>query len=281
MSNHPLVSTEWLADHLSSPDLIPVNAWMPPVTDPDAKPVYSEEHIPGAVFFDINEICDRSSDLPHMLPAPHVFSSAMRKLGIGDGQTLVVYDDFGMYSAARVWWTFRTMGVTRVFVLDGGLPKWKAEDRPVIDDTPRRPETHFSARLDNAGVAGLAQVKAALETGSRQVLDARSAARFAGTAPEPRPGLKSGHMPGALNLPFPALLNDDNTFRGKDELLAAFRSAGLNLDKPVTTTCGSGVTAAILSLGLTILGAKDLALYDGSWSEWGIRDDVDVATGPA
>lgn len=276
MTDHPLVSTQWLADHLQSPDLAVINAWMPPVTHPDAPPVYPHAHVPGAVFFDVNEICDKNSDLPHMLPAPHVFSSAMRKLGIGDGQTIVVYDDFGFYSAPRVWWTLRTMGAERVFVLDGGFPKWRAENRPVTDDQPRIVQSHFSARLNHGAVADLSQMKKNILSGDRQVLDARSSDRFAGTAPEPRAGLRSGHMPTALNLPFTQLLNEDGTFRGHEDLETLYEAAGVDLQKPVTTTCGSGVTAAILTLGLTILGARDLALYDGSWAEWGGRDDTDI-----
>lgn len=280
MTEHPLVSTQWLADNLASPDLVVVNAWMPPVTHPDAPPVYPNAHIPGSVFFDVNEICDTNSDLPHMLPAPHVFSSAMRKLGIGDGQTLVVYDDFGFYSAPRVWWTLRTMGAERVFVLDGGFPKWRAEGRAEEDKEQRRVQSHFTSRLNHGAVADLADIKAALATGSRQVLDARSFDRFNGKAPEPRVGLRSGHMPGAYNLPFTQLIGENGTFKDRPGLEAAFKNAGIDLEKPVTTTCGSGVTAAILTLALSILGTRDLALYDGSWAEWGSREDVDVATKP-
>jgi thiosulfate/3-mercaptopyruvate sulfurtransferase len=281
MTDHPLVSTQWLADHLSSPDLVVINAWMPPVTHPDAPPVYPNAHIPGAVFFDVNEICDKSTDLPHMLPAPHVFSSAMRKLGVGDGQTLVVYDDFGFYSAPRVWWTLRSMGAERVYVLDGGFPKWRAENRDVEDTTPRRVQSHFSSRLNNGAVADITHIRNAISSGSRQILDARSSDRFAGKAPEPRAGLRTGHMPTAFNLPFTQLIGENGTFRSRDELAQAYKNAGIDLEKPITTTCGSGVTAAILTLGLTVLGARDLALYDGSWSEWGARDDTDVATNPA
>ncbi|WP_420415174.1 3-mercaptopyruvate sulfurtransferase [Roseibium sp.] len=281
MTYHPLVSTDWLADHLNAPDVVVVNAWMPPVTTPDAKPVYPDSHIPGAVFFDVNEICDKNSDLPHMLPAPHVFSSAMRKLGIGDGQTIVVYDDFGFYSAARVWWTFRTFGVENVHVLDGGMPKWTAEDRPVDDNPVRRPERHFTARLNNSAVANLAAVKALSNAPGAQLLDARSAARFAGDAAEPRAGLRSGHMPNAKNLPFTDLISEAGTFKTREELKPIYEAAGVDLSKPITTTCGSGVTAAILTLGLTVLEARDLSLYDGSWSEWGARDDTEVVTGPA
>lgn len=280
MSDHPLVTTQWLADHLESPDLAVINAWMPPVTHPDAPAIYPHAHVPGAVFFDVNDICDKNSDLPHMLPQPHVFSSAMRKLGIGDGQTIVVYDDFGFYSAPRVWWTLRTMGAERVFVLDGGFPKWRAENRPVSDDVPRKPQSHFTSRLNHGAVADLAEMRNTIQSASRQVLDARSEDRFSGSAPEPRAGLKLGHMPTALNLPFTQLINESGTFRTKDELEQLYREAGVDLDRPVTTTCGSGVTAAILTLGLTILGVRDLALYDGSWTEWGGRDDTEIVSDP-
>jgi len=276
MSDHPLVSTQWLADHLNTPDLAVINAWMPPVTHPDAPPVYPHAHVPGAVFFDVNDICDKNSDLPHMLPAPHAFSSAMRKLGIGDGQTIVVYDDFGFYSAPRVWWTLRTMGAESVYVLDGGFPKWRAENRPVTDDETRKLQSHFSSRLNHGAVADLAQMRSTIASSSRQVVDARSSDRFAGTAPEPRAGLRAGHMPGAHNLPFTHLINESGVFRSREELAQLFQEAGVDPQKPVTTTCGSGVTAAILTLALTILGARDLALYDGSWVEWGGRDDTDV-----
>ena len=280
MTYNPLVSTEWLAEHLEAPDVVVVNAWMPPVTAPDAVPVYPDAHIPGSVFFDVNKICDTSSDLPHMLPASFAFSSAMRKLGIGDGQTIVVYDDYGFYSAPRVWWTFRAMGTESVYVLDGGLPKWQAEGRDTNDQPVRRPERHFTSRLDNGAVADLDNVAKALKTGSRQVLDARSAERFAGTAPEPRPGLKSGHMPSALNLPFTELIAADGTFKTAEELKPLYENAGIDLAKPITTTCGSGVTAAVLTLGLTVVGIRDLSLYDGSWTEWASQPDAEIVTGP-
>jgi thiosulfate/3-mercaptopyruvate sulfurtransferase len=279
MTDHPLVSTSWLAEHLDAPDVVVVNAWMPPVTTPGASPFYPEMHIPGAVFFDVNEICDKTSDLPHMLSAPHVFSSAMRKLGIGDGQTIVVYDDFGFYSAPRVWWTFRAMGVERVYVLDGGLPKWQSEDLPVDDETVRRPERHFTARLDHSAVSDLSDIRKLAAPG--QLLDARSAERFAGTAPEPRAGLRSGHMPGALNLPFGRLISDDGTFKTADDLKGLFEAAGIDLSRPVTTTCGSGVTAAILTLGLTVLGVREHSLYDGSWTEWASQDDTEIVSSDA
>ncbi|NVK34585.1 MAG: 3-mercaptopyruvate sulfurtransferase [Rhodobacteraceae bacterium] len=279
MTYYPLVSTEWLTERLDDPSIAVVNAWMPPVTTPDMAPLFEDAHIPGAVFFDVNKVCDTASDLPHMLPAPHVFSSAVRKMGIGDGMTIVVYDDFGYYSSARVWWTFRTMGVENVYVLDGGMPKWKSENLPVETGaatitSPR----HFHPRLDERAVANLNDVKQVLKDKSRQVLDARSAARFGGQAPEPRAGLKSGHMPGAFNLPFTELLDEQGTFKTGEALKQAFDKSGIDLSKPITTSCGSGVTAAILTLGLTILGVEDLKLYDGSWAEWGARSDVEIVT---
>ena len=278
MSASPLVSTDWLAERLSSPDVVVVNAWLPPVGAPDTAPEYPERHVPGAIFFDINAVVDPASDLPHMLPPAHIFSSRMRKMGIGDGQTIVVYDGMGMYSAARLWWTFRAMGVTRVHVLDGGLPKWQAEGRQIEDIPPRpRGERHFTARLDHGLVADLAKVRRTLKNGG-QVLDARSRGRFTGTEAEPRAGLRAGHMPGARNLPFTDLLDTDGRFKAPNALAALFDAAGIDRTQPVVTTCGSGVTAAILSLALAIIGQDQAPVYDGSWTEWGGRDDTPVST---
>ncbi|SDU01351.1 3-mercaptopyruvate sulfurtransferase [Stappia sp. ES.058] len=278
MPRSPLVSPSWLANKLASPDVVVVNAWLPPVGQPDTQPEYGERHIPGAVFFDVNAISDPASDLPHMLPPAHIFSSMMRKLGIGDGQTIVVYDGVGLYSAARVWWMFRAMGVEDVHVLDGGLPGWEAAGHPVEDMAPApRGDRHFSARLNHGLVADRAKVARMLEAGG-QVLDARSRGRFAGTDPEPRAGLRGGHMPGALNLPFTELMSDGR-LKDTDALTAAFDTAGVDRTKPVVTTCGSGVTAAILSLALTVAGQDKAPVYDGSWTEWGGREDTPVATG--
>ncbi|WP_417769915.1 3-mercaptopyruvate sulfurtransferase [Stappia sp.] len=280
MALSPLVSTKWLAEKLASPDIVVVNAWLPPVGKPDAAPEYDEGHIPGAIFFDVNAISDTTSDLPHMLPPAHVFSSMMRKLGIGDGQTIVVYDGVGLYSAARVWWMFRAMGVEQVHVLDGGLPKWRAEGHPIEDMPPRpRGERQFTARRNNGLVAGLDKGARARTCGA-QVLDARSRGRFAGTDAEPRAGLRAGHMPGALNLPFTELLADGR-MKPAEELASAFDAAGIDRSRPVITTCGSGVTAAILSLALAVTGHDKAPVYDGSWTEWGGRDDTPLATGEA
>jgi thiosulfate/3-mercaptopyruvate sulfurtransferase len=273
-----LVSTRWLADHLSAPDVVVVDGSLYlPTQQRDGYAEYLAEHIPGAVFFDIDRIADTASDLPHMLPRPEQFSSAVRKLGIGDGQRIVVYDGAGMFSAARVWWTFRIMGARDVVVLDGGLPKWKSEGLPLEDGPVSRSERHFTARLDHGAVRDIGQIRDLLDTGAEQILDARSAERFAGRAPEPRQGLRSGHMPGSLNLPYSELLNENGTLKDDEALAAAFSEAGVDLRRPVVTTCGSGVTAAILTLGLTILGHRRNALYDGSWTEWGSRKDTPVS----
>jgi thiosulfate/3-mercaptopyruvate sulfurtransferase len=272
-----LVSTQWLADHLNSPDIVVVDASFYLATmKRDARAEYLAAHIPGAVFFNIDEISDHTSDLPHMLPRPEAFSSAMRALGIGDGETIVIYDGLGLYSAARVWWTFRIFGVREAFILDGGFPKWKAEGRPIESGEVKRLPRHFTARLDHGAVAGLSEVQAALASGNAQVVDARSAERFHGQAPEPRAGLRSGHMPGALNLPFANLI-ENGRLVSRERIAAAFGAAGVDLDKPVITTCGSGVTAAILTFALDALGRNPGSLYDGSWSEWGARADLPVA----
>lgn len=278
----PIVSTDWLAANLSSPDLIVVDgSWYLPQMGRDADAEYLEGHIPGAVRFDIDDVSDPSSGLPHTLPAPHVFASKMRRLGIGDGARIVVYDGIGLFSAPRVWWMFKVMGVEDVYILDGGIRKWKAEERPLEDLPVKRPERHFTARLDNSALADVNDVLKVVENGSAQILDARPAGRFTGEDPEPREGMRSGHMPGARNLPFNQLMQEDGTIKSTDEISNMIIDAGLDLTKPIITSCGSGVTAAALTLALTLSGAKKLKLYDGSWSEWGSREDTPVATGPA
>lgn len=277
-----LVSTQWLAQHLKDPDLRILDAsWYMPASARDARAEYEAAHIPGARFFDIDEISDQRSALPHMAPPVEKFMSRMRAMGVGDGHQVVVYDGAGLFSAARVWWTFRLMGKTDVAVLDGGLPKWRAEGREVEDLPPVVRDRHMTVSRQAGLVKDVTQVAHAAKLGLAEVLDARSPGRFAGTEPEPRPGLRAGHIPGSRNIPFAAVLNADGTMKDPSALRAVFEAAGVDLSKPAVTTCGSGVTAAILSLALERIGHRNHALYDGSWSEWGMYEDLPVATGPA
>ncbi len=279
---HPdaLASTDWLAQHLDAPDVRVVDAsWYLPTQKRDPKKEYLEQHLPGAVFFDIDEIADTDSPLPHMLPSPEKFSSRARRMGLGDGNRIVIYDGAGLFSAARVWWMFRYFGHDDVAVLDGGLPKWLAEGRMVEGGEPIMRERHFTARVNTPMVRDVEQMKTNAEQRREQVLDARSAGRFAGTDPEPRKGLKSGHIPGSLNLPFGQLVDPKlGTMLPADALRAAFEATSLDLKQPIITTCGSGVSAAALALGLHLLGHDSIAVYDGSWSEWGGRDDTPIET---
>lgn len=277
-----LVSTEWLAAHLQDPDLRVLDAsWYLPDAGRDPKAEYDSGHIPGARFFDIDDISDHRSDLPHMAPPPEKFISRMRAMGVGDGHQVVVYDGMGVFSAARVWWLFRLMGKTDVAVLDGGFPKWRAEGREVEDLPPVMRDRHITVSRQNHLVKDVTQVAHAAKLREAEIIDARAAPRFRGEAPEPRPGLRAGHIPGARNLPFGDLLNGDGTMKLLPDLRAAFEAAGVDLSRPAITSCGSGVTAAILSLALERLGHRDHALYDGSWAEWGMYGDLNVATGPA
>jgi thiosulfate/3-mercaptopyruvate sulfurtransferase len=275
-----LVSTAWLAAHRSDPDLRVIDAsWYLPDAGRDAKAEYKAAHIPGARFFDIDEITDSRSNLPHMAPPPEKFVSRMRAMGIGDGHQVVVYDGSGLFSAARVWWTFRLMGKTDVAVLDGGFPKWQAEGREVEDMPPVLRDRHITVSRQHALVKDVTQVAHAAKLGEAEIIDARSAARFKGEAPEPRPGLRAGHIPGSKNVPYASLLNPDGTMKPVADLRAVFEAAGVNLSKPAITSCGSGVTAAILSLALDRMGHKNHALYDGSWAEWGMYEDLAVEKG--
>jgi thiosulfate/3-mercaptopyruvate sulfurtransferase len=276
-----LVDTAWLADHLSAPDVRVVDAsYYLPNEGLSGRQEYEAHHIPGAVFFDIDEIADGTNPLPHMLPPPEKFSSRVRKLGLGDGVRIVVYDQRGLFSAPRVWWTFRAFGHDDVVVLDGGLPKWLAEGRPVEDGTVSPGERHFTARMNSFMVRDKDQLTANLSSGREQVLDARSQGRFEGRDPEPRADLRSGHIPDSLNLPFTDLLDrQTQTLLPPEALAARFAAAGIDMARPVVTTCGSGVTAAVLALGLHILGHQDVAVYDGSWAEWGLPGDTPVAVG--
>jgi thiosulfate/3-mercaptopyruvate sulfurtransferase len=281
MTEH-LVSTQWLADHLESPDIAIVDAsWHLPAAGRDAKAEFLNARIPGAQFFDIDEISDTSSSLPHMLPAPEKFASHMRKLGIGDGKKVIAYDAAGLFSAARAWWMFRVFGHDDAAVLDGGLPKWMAENRPLEEGPPHKPqERHFTARFQSMMVRDMPDIAMAIRTGAAQIADARSPGRFRGEEPEPRPGVRAGHVPGARNVHYATLLKPDGTMKPPDEIAKVFTAAGIDPARPVITSCGSGVTAAILSLALTMLGTREHALYDGSWSEWGAASDTPVATGP-
>ncbi len=280
MPDDPLVTTAWLAERLDAPDIRIVDAsWWMPAEGRDAKSEYAAVHIPGAVFFDIDEIADEASDLPHMLPSPAKFASRVRKMGLGDGSRIVVYDASGVRSAARVWWTFRVMGHEDVVVLDGGLPKWIAEGRATTDRTSTPGERHFTARLMSDLVRDARQVGQALNSRREQIVDARPAARFTGAAPEPRVGLQSGHMPGALNVPMPEVIAPDGTMKSAAALAKIFADAGVDVTKSVATTCGSGITASVLALALARLGRWRTAVYDGSWAEWGALPDAPIVSG--
>ena len=276
-----LVSTKWLSEHLKSPELRLIDAsWYMPADNRDCRAEYEAEHIPGARFVDVDEVADLRSDLPHMLPPVEKFMSRMRELGIGDGHQVVVYDTAGVFSAPRVWWMFKYFGQDNVAVLDGGLPKWKAEGHPVTAEPPTIRDRHMITEIRPELLRDVTQVAASSKLGDYTIIDARSAARFKGEAPEPRPGLRSGHIPNSRDVPFQELLTPPGTLKSTDDLRAVFMGAGVDLAKPAITTCGSGVTAAILGLALTRLGAT-FSLYDGSWAEWGMYGDLRVATGEA
>lgn len=275
-----LVSTRWLADHLADPDLRVIDAsWYLPDMGRNARAEYDAAHIPGARFVDIDDLSDQRSALPHMAPPVEKFISRMRGMGIGDGHQVVVYDGMGLFSAPRVWWLFRLMGKLDVAVLDGGFPKWQAEGHPVEDMPPVVRDRHITVQRQAHLIKDVSQVAAASKLRDWQIVDARASARFRGEAPEPRPGLRAGHIPGSVSLPFTDLLNADKTMKGNDGLRAALVGAGIDLDRPVITSCGSGVTAAVITLALERLGHKRHALYDGSWSEWGMFPDLPIEKG--
>jgi thiosulfate/3-mercaptopyruvate sulfurtransferase len=272
----PFVSPAWLADHLADPNVAIVDgSWYLPAASRDPRAEYLAGHIPGAVWFDVDKYADHSSGLPHMLMPPAEFAALAGRLGIADTNTIVVYDGMGLFSAPRVRWNFLVMGARDVRILAGGLPAWRAENRPLETGEATRPVTTFHADFDPSRVAALPEMQVLVRTGERQILDARPAGRFTGAAPEPRPGIRSGHMPGAKSAPADTLV-ENGRLKSPEALRAQFQAAGIDLQKPIVTTCGSGVTAATLKLALEQAGAADVILYDGSWTEWGGRDDTEV-----
>jgi thiosulfate/3-mercaptopyruvate sulfurtransferase len=276
----PLVSGGWLAEHLTDPSVQVVDAtWYMPAEGKEGRHVYEAAHIPGAVFFDIDAIADTTTGLPHMLPSPEAFAEAAGALGLRRDATVVVYDAQGIFSAPRVWWTLRVMGFPMVFVLDGGLPKWREDGHPVTDGPGAPAPVALPADFHGELVADLKAVSQHLQARDAQIIDARSGPRFRGEQPEPRAGLRGGHMPGACNTPFGQVIAADGTLKPATELKAVFEQAGVDLSRPIVTSCGSGLTASVLALALARLGREDVAVYDGSWTEWGGRSDTPVVTG--
>jgi thiosulfate/3-mercaptopyruvate sulfurtransferase len=275
-----LVSTDWLAAHLDDPTVIVLDSsYYLANAKRDAEGEFLAGHIPGAQRFNIDAIADKSNPLPHMLPSPEQFAQQVGALGVGDGMTVVLYDGLGLYGAARAWWTFRTFGADKVFVLDGGTPKWKAENRPLETGPGKaRAAKTFTPKFNRALVASIDDVQKVLLDKTAQVVDARAADRFRGEAPEPRAGLRGGHMPGSFNVPFGEVLQDGR-LKSYDEIAAAFKNAGVDLERPVVTSCGSGVTASILTFAIEALGKRPGSVYDGSWSEWGAHPDTPVVKG--
>lgn len=277
-----IVSTAWLNANLKDPDLRILDAsWYLPTESRDPKAEFDASHIPGARFFDIEDISDHRSNLPHMVPPVEKFLSRIRELGVGDGHQIVVYDGAGLFSAARVWWLFKLMGHDKIAVLDGGLPKWTAEGRPVTNEPPVIRDRHMFARPRYEMVKDVTEVSRASKLMDYVIIDARAADRFKGEAAEPRPGMRAGHIPNSRNVPFSTLLNADKTMKDPEVLKEIFEAAGVDLAKPAITSCGSGVTAAVLCLAMERFGKTDHSLYDGSWTEWGAFPTVPIATGDA
>lgn len=268
------VTTDWLAEHLHDPDVVVIDgSWYLPTANRDPRAEYLAGHIPGAVFFGVDEIADRTTDLPHMLPLPEQFGAQVGALGIADGDTLVIYDEAGLFSAPRVAWTFLVMGARDVRILEGGGVKWRAEGRPLQRGDSRRKPQVFNAVYEARRVANLNQVSHYSRSGARQIVDARSAERFRGEAPEPRPGLRGGHIPGSRNVPFGSVVRD-GALKPVAELKQVFEEAGVDLGKPMVMSCGSGLTSAIIGLAAEAAGATQVSIYDGSWTEWGGREDL-------
>ena len=279
MVNSLFVSTEWLAEHLNDAELSIVDAsWYLPTMNRDGKAEYKAGHIPGAVHFDIDAIADKTTNLPHMLPKPDSFATSVSAMGISDSDHIVIYDGAGLFAAARVWWTFRIMGAKRVSILEGGSPKWRSEGHAWTDAPTIKPAKPFTANFAERNVADLADIQSALATHAAQIVDARPSDRFRGEAPEPRPGLASGHMPGSFNVQFPDIVANGK-LKSDDEIRSAFEKAGVDLSQPIITSCGSGVSAAILALALECINHPAKALYDGAWAEWGSRTDCEVVKG--
>lgn len=275
----PLVSTHWLAERVKDVTVLDAS-WYLPGTDRNPKTEYAAAHIPGAAFFDIDAVCDHRTALPHMLPPAGEFAEAASALGIGDGKPTVVYDGTGIFSAPRVWWMLKAMGHDDVAVLDGGLPKWRRDGHPLEGGTVVPRPVRFTVRPVPALVRNIDDMRENLKTKAAQVLDARGAPRFTASAPEPRPGVRGGHIPGSRNVHYARLLTEDGTYKTADELSALFAGEDIDLAAPIVTSCGTGVTAAVLMLALILAGARDVALYDGSWTEWGSRTDTPVETEP-